>query len=846
MWKLAHLGLCFAINATLLAGPLIAHAADDTSKLFDGESLAGWTMSDGKPITRGWEVVDGTIHLRKEDGRAGHIVTEREFGDFKLSFEWAIAEGGNSGLKYRVRKFDGRTLGCEYQIYDDAKRELAPKKQSASLYALYPPGEEKHLNSPGEFNSAQIIVSGNTIEHWLNGHKVVSATVGNDDWDARVADSKFSDTEGFGQNRFGKIMLTDHGSEVWYRNFKLELLPIADLQDDTELTIGEREFIKATGRDCPVIRLWPAGKVPDETKVVGDEKFTTVNEKRNRKGLLNISAVSQPSMLIMKPPREKNTGAAIVLCPGGGYGSLNCETVRETATWMNERGIAVVLLKYRVPKRQGEHPMNHQPTQDAQRAMGILRSRAADWDIDPTKIGIGGFSAGGHLAASLAINHQTRWYERLDDFDDTSCRPDFAVLLYPAYLTDPIESRDRDANLHYAHISSEATPPTLISITQPDKFTIGSVEYYLALMEAKVSAELHVYPTGGHGGAIEKYPFGEWAGECHRFLADHGIVEGTPRPEPLTYKTKSLADLQPRADQTLGDQRLGQILGRDFPIVPIWPDNAGPDETLEPGPEEVAAKSRGGNALNIGRVTRPTLTIVRPPETKTDGRTIIVCPGGGYGGLAAEHEGTKVCEWLNDLGFTALLLKYRVPRRGGEFPKHHHALQDLQRAMRLARANASEWGIDPEQLGVCGFSAGGHLCTTLSTNFDTNAYEPIDDVDQQSCRPDFAILVYPAYLTEPRNSNDVDPLVKNLKRNGTPPMFMTVARDDSFARGVLNFFLEAREAEVPAEFHVYAGGGHGGGIDPVSYPTSEWTKACERWLNDIQLESKQQQRETQQ
>ena len=812
-------------------------AADQPEcSLFDGNTLDGWTMSDGKPITRGWEVVDGMIHLKKEGKRAGHIVTERSFGDFCLSFEWAIAERGNSGLKYRVRKFNNRALGCEYQIYDDGGRTLSSKQSAASLYALYEPNEEKQLKPVGEFNSAQIIVQGNTIEHWLNSHKIVTATVGDDDWDQRIAQSKFSDVEGFGRNRFGKIMLTDHGSEVWYRNIEFELLPIGDLQGDTELTIGEREFIEAAGRDCPVVRLWPEGKTPDEPKKIGAERFSTVNEKRKRTGLLNISAVTNPSILILTPPEDKNTGAAIVLCPGGGYGSLGSETVKETAEWMNERGIAVVLLKYRVPKRHNGYAMNHQPLQDAQRAMGILRARAAEWKIDPNKIGIGGFSAGGHAAASLAINHQQRWYEPIDEFDEVSCRPDFAVLLYPAYLTNPILSRDRDAKLHYDRIAKDVTPPTLISITRPDKFTIGSIEYYLALMEADVPAELHIYPVGGHGGAIEKYPFGQWAQECYRFLDDQGIIDVVESPEPLAYKAKSLPDVEPNADLTLGDSRLRQILGRDFTVIPVWPDGKEPDETLDTEGEVVTAKSRGGNALNIRNVTRPTLTIVQPTEGTATGKAVIVCPGGGYNGLAAEHEGTTICQWLNELGITAILLKYRVPRRAGDFPKHHHALQDLQRAIRIVRDGAEEWGIDPDKLGVCGFSAGGHLCTTLCTSFAKDSYARIDEIDRQSARPDFALLIYPAYLTEPSSSDDVDPLVKNLKRKVTPPMFMTVARNDRFARGVLNFFLDAREAGVPAECHVYATGGHGGGIDPISYPFSQWTQASVRWMDDIEAE----------
>jgi len=170
-----------------------------------------------------------------------------------------------------------------------------------------------------------------------------------------------------------------------------------------DLTIGEQRFREAVGRDCPVVRLWPDGKVPDEPKQLGDEIFKTTY--RDREGLLLISNVTIPSMTIVSPPADKNTGAALVLCPGGGYGSLGCGTIVETAKWMNQRGITVVLLKYRVPKRHNDYPMNHQPLQDAQRAIGILRARAAEWQIAPDKIGIGGFSAGGHLAASLAINH---------------------------------------------------------------------------------------------------------------------------------------------------------------------------------------------------------------------------------------------------------------------------------------------------------------------------------------------------------------------------------------------------------------------------------------------------------
>ncbi|MCH8147422.1 MAG: sulfatase-like hydrolase/transferase [Planctomycetes bacterium] len=195
--------------------------AEEMPPVFDGKSLDNWMLSDGKPIKSGWEVVDRTIHRKRGKQRAGHIVTRHEYGDFDLSFEWKIAKGGNSGLKYRVRKYGRRTLGCEFQILDDGRSAKKPGRGSTgSLYALFEPDPERQIN-PGEFNTSRIVVRGDDIQHWLNGRLIMSATVGSPKWDKRVASSKFAGTPDFGRNRFGRIMLTDHGSEVWYRNFKI-------------------------------------------------------------------------------------------------------------------------------------------------------------------------------------------------------------------------------------------------------------------------------------------------------------------------------------------------------------------------------------------------------------------------------------------------------------------------------------------------------------------------------------------------------------------------------------------------------------------------------------------------
>ena len=603
-----------------------------------------------------------------------------------------------------------------------------------------------------------------------------------------------------------------------------------------ELSPGDAHVREQLGRDCPVIYLWPEGKAPDEPRAIPAEMFEA---SKNVPDLLMIRNVTRPSITVIAPPAEKNTGVALVLGPGGGYGGLAYRDVLDTARVMNAQGIAVVLLKYRVPKRAQGFAMNHQALQDAQRALGILRARAAEWDIAPNKIGIGGFSAGGHLAASLANNYEKRLYPEVDASDAISCRPDFTVLLCPAYLTDPIESRTPDPGLHYAQISVRKTPPTFIAITAPDRFSIGSVEYSLTLGRTKVNAELHVYPSGGHSTGIPRQWLNEWTREFQRWLGDAGLLGERAKPIPLVYRSSTLPASPAPAGLTEGDWKLRQILGRDCPVIPLWPEGTGPDETLSSSTAEVASvKSRGGTALNITQVVHPTLTVVTPPAGTNTGRAIIILPGGAYSGLAAEHEGTRVAEWLNANGITGIVLKYRVPFRTPA-EREHHAMQDLQRAVRLVRSRSAEFGIDPKRIGVCGFSAGGHACALLATTFQHDAYPPRDAIDRVSCRPDFALPIYPAYLTNPIDSDQVmEKLKSDLRRDVTPPMFLAVARDDRFARGVMNFFLAVRDAQVPVECHVFSGGGHGGGIDPISHPTSEWTHAALRWIHDLDAPAK--------
>ena len=203
-------------------------SAQEWRPLFDGLSFAGWMQVDGRPVDApAWQVADGMMHLDRRLGKGGSLLSNEVFGDFELVFEWKLAKGANNGIKYRVNDFDGRKLGIEYQMIDDfEKQELKPRYRTASLYDIYAPREHGVLRPAGEFNRGRILVHNNRIEHWLNGHLVTEALVGSKAWNERISKSKFHDVEGFGVVPTGRIMLTDHNDEVWYRNVFIRRLDV--------------------------------------------------------------------------------------------------------------------------------------------------------------------------------------------------------------------------------------------------------------------------------------------------------------------------------------------------------------------------------------------------------------------------------------------------------------------------------------------------------------------------------------------------------------------------------------------------------------------------------------------
>lgn len=270
--------------------------------------------------------------------------------------------------------------------------------------------------------------------------------------------------------------------------------------------------------------------------------------------------------------------------------------------------------------------------------------------------------------------------------------------------------------------------------------------------------------------------------------------------------------------------------------VTLWPAGA-PGAQPNPGPEinTTTAKDAlvaGKSVIRLGNVSDPTLTLYAP-ESRNTGAAVVVFPGGAYQILAIDLEGTEVCHWLNSVGITCVLLKYRVPG-SGPYPKSPAALQDAQRALGIVRSHASEWHIDPHRIGVLGFSAGGHLAAALSTHFDQRLYAPIDAADQLSCRPDFAVIVYPGYLALADENFAPNPDIHVTDK--TPPSFILQAEDDPVhVENAIICFMALKNAKVAAEMHIYAHGGHGYGLRRTALPITDWPRSVEIWLHTIQI-----------
>ncbi len=257
-------------------------------------------------------------------------------------------------------------------------------------------------------------------------------------------------------------------------------------------------------------------------------------------------------------------------------------------------------------------------------------------------------------------------------------------------------------------------------------------------------------------------------------------------------------------------------------LITLWPE-------LDGASRYSIQEDQGDGVIRLSNVENPTLAVYLAPHTGASTPAVLVCPGGGYAKLAYNKEGTEVAEWLNSLGISAAVLKYRVPgNRAG-------ALADAQRAMGLLRHHGEEWHIDPERIGILGFSAGGHLAACASNNFAERSYVAVDDADALSSRPNFSVLVYPAYL----GGADLALVPEAPVSGNTPPAFIVQTQDDKhYIDSSISYYVALKNAGVSGELHVYPKGGHGYGLRPSENAVSTWPTLCGRWLKTIGVLSK--------
>jgi len=283
-------------------------------------------------------------------------------------------------------------------------------------------------------------------------------------------------------------------------------------------------------------------------------------------------------------------------------------------------------------------------------------------------------------------------------------------------------------------------------------------------------------------------------------------------------------------------------------VKPLWPKEIpGPPSSVD-GDERDLTKDTdrliaGKRIIKLGHVRAPQMHVYLPAKEKMNGGTVLVCPGGGFNILAWDLEGTEVAEWLNSLGYAAVVVKYRVPSgKEGDAVDELHGLplrtlgpiMDAQRALSITRMNAAEWKLDPARIGILGFSAGGNVAAMSAILGSERAYRPVDDADKVDCAPNFAVLIYPGGLTE-KGTVQLKPHVKVTSK--TPPMFFAMSQDDGVGcENCTAMFTALTRAKVPAEIHVFTHGGHGYGLRSTETPVTHWPESAAAWMRAMGFE----------
>ena len=451
------------------------------------------------------------------------------------------------------------------------------------------------------------------------------------------------------------------------------------------------------------IYLWPKDKMPDRqphqiAATVAETKAPGFKADENR----------EPHLQWYEAPRGPKTDAVMIIISGGSY-QCCCDlpAFEPLVKKLLDNGIPCVNLTYRTPRPKGL-PIYQTAWEDGQRAVRIVRSEAAKRGYDPEKIGVMGCSAGSHLAVMLGTSALTPAYRPVDDLDKLPCHVNWAIPMCPAYaLTDGLDDRNAtkgdgpDVKLNPSFRFDAKTCPMCFFHGGNDPYSpIGSTQIYRQLRRMKVPAELHLDADRGHGPVnAEKFE------RALEFLRQMQFIGKLGRE--VNHDHRHMPNDTLRTEKEL-----------------LWPEGKMPDPMPNQG-------------------YKPYLVWFIPEKLTTKAIQVIV-PGGGYGFCNFNGEGTPVAHYLNGKGMAAVVVMYRCPRPQGK-PKHFSGWQDAQRAIRMVRAEAPARGLDPNRIGIMGFSAGGHLTLMTATNAQTPAYAPVDDIDKLPCTLQWACPVYPAY-----------------------------------------------------------------------------------------------------